>query len=516
MFAEASVHDIARQAYDVACMLHIADHERYRGRPKVNLTLTQIWDTALIPALPVGWRYVHLGDPRPFLPVADANFGRPAAKRDIENFEERARSLGEHNPGLRPAVRPAGTDGSVLLVTSDSGNGLNLIPTVAVARALAHRGHPPIVLMPSASRADAFSGIAQQVFAVPVNGPGYHPSMMQDVSGMAIAMIRECTRIAACERDPRMSVFLLGIRNRIHTYMRRVASYRGALENVFDNYNPAVVVSIGESVSLCAAASVLSKKRGTPDIGVSSVLRGDWPESTRLPASRHLVYGDQLVELMVKNGTAPQAIEVVGSPNFDAGLYRDAAADRALVEKLLPGATGRRLVVVATEARPGQFEEIDAIVRALLPIEGLFIAVKLHPSDREEVFLPLVQSLGQDAPVALIKQCDIQALFSVCELVVCQRSNVIVEAAVRGVPCIACNFTGDETIVIDFVAEGLCVGAESPGEFSRIAADALAGGKMWDEMQRRLATVSRFNGPNDGRSAERIADRVLSLREGAS
>jgi glycosyltransferase involved in cell wall biosynthesis len=127
-----------------------------------------------------------------------------------------------------------------------------------------------------------------------------------------------------------------------------------------------------------------------------------------------------------------------------------------------------------------------------------------------------VQSLGQDAPVALIKQCDIQALFSVCDLVVCQRSNVIVEAAVRGVPCIACNFTGDETIVIDFVAEGLCVGAESPEEFARIAADALAGGKMWDEMKRRLATVSRFNGPNDGRSAERIADRVLSLRETAS
>ncbi|MBF0553697.1 MAG: hypothetical protein HQK96_03985 [Nitrospirae bacterium] len=215
---------------------------------------------------------------------------------------------------------------------------------------------------------------------------------------------------------------------------------------------------------------------------------------------------------MLKDGIKNENIHVVGSEHFDRGFRRDIDSDKNYVYGLFPQAYGKKLVIVATESRARQMIEIEPSVMLLSKMEGVLTIIKLHPGDNPDEFEQLLVHLGHPKNVVIAQKVDVLALVHICDLLITRGSNLIIEAGVMGIPSLVYNFTG-APCPMDFVAEGLCFGSYSPEEFDKMVRLLLFDATSRTEALKKLSSISRFNGPNDGKSSERIARFVKKLKD---
>jgi UDP-N-acetylglucosamine 2-epimerase len=239
-------------------------------------------------------------------------------------------------------------------------------------------------------------------------------------------------------------------------------------------------------------------------------LISDHPESKFFPADHHLIYGEQGAELLVRAGVASETVHVVGSEISERGYGRCLEVDRLAIESLIPGICGRKLVVVGTENRPEQMEEIQAVLEELTPMQDLHVVLKLHPNDPEEPFHHLVRQLDHRANATVISRCDLHALLNVADLLICVRSNIIIEAAVMGTPTLVCDFNPG-TARLNMVDEGIAIGCWRREDVASMSRRCLFDEETISE-HRKLTRggLARFNGPNDGKSCSRIVDFLLA------
>jgi hypothetical protein len=131
--------------------------------------------------------------------------------------------------------------------------------------------------------------------------------------------------------------------------------------------------------------------------------------------------------------------------------------------------------------------------------------IKVHPADSVAAFQRLALDLDPRGEIAVLGGCDLGALLSQASLLICQRSNIVVDAALLGTPTMVCRFAG-ESGVIDFVAEGLALSCPAAAEIRTLVRryvfdlEARAAG-----LAAVAGSLHRFNGANDGGSARRIA-----------
>lgn len=262
-------------------------------------------------------------------------------------------------------------------------------------------------------------------------------------------------------------------------------------------------VCVNEGVAICATLAGFGPSIGLATLGVPTVLLMDHPTCQFFPSERHLAYGEQHVELMIKAGVTPETIEPVGAFHFDRAAGRDRAADWETSRGLLPQWDGRPLVVIATEARPRQMLEIEPTIRALADREDWHVVIKLHPGDSAEPFQALLDELGRPTHMTILGRCDVLALVNASDLLITMGSNLIIEAAVMGRLSLSFNYTGTPC-PIDFVAEGLCLGAATPGECLERIAALLTDTPLRRQAVAMLKRVGRYNYGNDGRSMNRI------------
>jgi UDP-N-acetylglucosamine 2-epimerase len=287
------------------------------------------------------------------------------------------------------------------------------------------------------------------------------------------------------------------------------------LNQIGTKVRPTCIFSIFEGHFLPLLAGRWGKKRGLPWISYISLLISDHPESKFFPADQHLVYGEQGAELLLQAGVSSETVHVVGAELFDRAYGRDPDADRRAMESFIPSIRGRKLVVVGSEDRPDQMEEIEAILEELTPMQDLHVVIKLHPDDPADPFYQMVKRLEHGANATVIPKCDLHALLHVADLLICVRSNIIVEAAVMGTPTLVCDFN-PELARINMVDEGIALGC-----WRREDVAAKTRQCLFDEatiaahsaLTRR--GLARFNGPNDGNSCGRVVDFLGQYRRSA-
>lgn len=400
---------------------------------------------------------------------------------------------------IRATVRLAGH--KVVIVTcNDSGTGINLRPLKAILPELDALKVPTLLLTEVALVAGDPDLVGRKVLTIDGDLPVF-PVKTAPPAWHAIAVARSLppSLVAAFDRSlsrawPKYVTRLKRVQ-RVLGFASRLCAIRA-------------VLSIPETLPVSVAAGLWARARSLPWLGHFGATIGRCPDHYFFPASEHLAYGGQLGDHIASTGKGRASIHVVGSPAFDAHMGRDRAVDRARVEADFPRLAGNRLMVVTSEAFPDPATELVPILQAVTQITGAHVIFKLHPDDDPAGMQKMTERAGVADRIDMVHRYPLGQLLGAADLLVSVMSTVIIEAAVVGTPTLVCDFSG-KSAVLDFVGEGLCLGCNDPAEIRRQAEAILFDPAVAERAREKIRDgIERFNGPNDGQSARRIARMV--------
>ena len=486
------LHEIARDAYYCVCLEELAASSQSNGNNTIALFQSPLWNPLLVGNLPASWVYVELMEQSQFLPslvigggLADRNFSSNA-------FE------------------PVGNN-NVLLLIDDSINGFNVKVAEQIIKALQAQNAEPIVVTSTQACFDTLSSICQNIHRVEPFVPKRFNDALRQMRNVFITVARSSNKDNKNVRKISWTFFRASVAAKVNSYLDLVCPVFEYLDALRNHVSVGAVIGVNEQQAICATGEAMFRDTTTPTFGVSSILRADTPQNYNWPAKSHLVYGSQLSDIMTMHGGVDERnIQVVGSPYFDRLLLTHLGQDRKTIrQQLHPEANGRKIVMVATENRPRQMLEIEPSMRALGAMESVYTVVKVHPADDINQFIDLYKALGSPENMAIKKGGDIGEYILSSDLLLSMRSNVIIEAAVLGVPAIVTNFT-NTWFPLDFAEEGLCPIARSVDDLPELVEKVLFDDDFKETADGHLANISSFNGPNDGLSAERVATAVIS------
>ena len=279
------------------------------------------------------------------------------------------------------------------------------------------------------------------------------------------------------------------------------------ISRIFRNYLLKSVLTIYEAIPLSIAVGLSAKRLGMTWLGFFPILLGDRPDTYYFPADKHLLYGGQLEDLMTDFGVNSESMTVTGTPTYDCfnKCDLDVMSNPALLS-IQANAVNKKIIVVLTEAFPDGLTEIGPILSILCKLESILVVLKLHPSDDRNYYLDYITKNSLDKKITLIERCKLSELFSITFLMIGVISNVIVSASISKVPTLICDFSG-KTSVLNFHAEGICPGCfEVSGlEEAIIKLTSMTQYELKEYFVKNYWKLERFNGPNDGKSAQRIS-----------
>lgn len=384
---------------------------------------------------------------------------------------------------------------AIVMAVQDSGTRVNLDPAKAIAREFRSRG--VFVTIVTEARLVAEEFMQEGYMAVLVGGGFWRswlrpapnpPHQLTESDGLAITLPKRVWR---------------------HVF-RRHTETQFMLKKIDARIRVAAVLSINETLPVSVSSGLWARARGRPWIGHFPILLGKRADCYYFPADQHLAYGEQLRDHMMGAGVAANTIEVVGSFTYDKHRTRDRKADRLAVEKSFPRTRNVKLVTVATENLPDCDIEMIPVLSAVCAMPGVHVVLKLHPEDSLDYFERLAERLRVRDRIDIVKKYPLGELLGASDLLICIMSNIVIEAGVTGTPTLMCDFSG-KARVLDFAAEGLCMPCKSASELPEILGKLLSDESyMQMALQRMHAGLRRFNGPNDGRSTQRIVDYVVA------
>ena len=391
------------------------------------------------------------------------------------------------------------TEPLILVTVTDSGSRVNLEPTLSILEEFRRRGVATLVFTGSRIVADEVSG----------RGLG-RLVMADDYHWIGLIGGRPPAVILPAQLGPDLLVLINGILNQYWSYLsRRAWLHAGILNQIGAAYAVKAVLSVNETLPSAVAAGLWARRSNVPWIGHFPILLGCRPDCYFFPADEHLAYGEQLRDHMISAGVEARSMTVVGSQTYDRHRGRNRGAARAVVEQKFARARNKKLVLVATEAFPDPEIEFEPIMAALISIPQVHVILKLHPDDSVERFEALAIKYGVSEEIDIVKAYALSELLAAADLLLCVVSNIVIEAAIVGTPTLVCDFIG-RAKVLSFVEEGLCLGCTEPALVRETVTRLLFDPKIARRAQELMATgLHRFNGPNDGRSSERIVDIVL-------
>lgn len=411
----------------------------------------------------------------------------------------------ELDPALERVLAGIGAENIVLMTLSDSGTRVNLDPALVIREELEGLGVPVLILTDSpfvveACRARSIADMLFVIDAAEELARGRAPVLPRDKHADVLA--------TAVQRglDALLQIYW-------PYHMRRARHVEKLLARIEEVKNVRTIFSINDYLPVAVLVGRWGQRRNLPWIGHFPILVGARPDGYFFPAPEHLAYGTQLRDHLVSAGTDPEKITVVGAHTYDQHYGRDRAADRRAVERDFPEVRGKKLVTIGTEAFPDPETELGPVLDAVAPMKGVRAILKVHPSDDEAFFRTFVEMHGGSKRVEVVKTYPLGQLLGASDLLIVVISNIAIEAAVIGTPTLMCDFSG-KADVINFVREGLCTGCNDPRDVER-----LVHGLLFDEAcakdarEKMKRGLERFNGPNDGKSCDRIA-RYVARRAG--
>lgn len=389
----------------------------------------------------------------------------------------------------------------MVVVLEDCGTGLNLNPTLPVLDELSAQGIVPVVLTSTPRTVEVMEERGQACALLYQRAPD-GKDLARRTRGLFCHL---AGRVRSGSREDWLLGFLIA--PRFWSALGYLLAIRASMSAYLRQAGAKTILGINEAIPSCMVASALARETGAEIFFYLSVLIFDHPESKLFPHGRHLVYGDQARDLLIGAGTPPELVESVGSTLYDTTIRGNRSFDRERVQDLLPDWQGQPIVVIGTEHRAQQMQDIEAVLGQIGGRQEIYVVIKVHPADSLEQFEALCLKMGL-GNVKIVGRCDLEALLAVASLLICQRSNIIITALLLGTPTLVCDFNGSDAIV-DFEREGIAIKCASSDEIwretSRLVFDQAYREKAIAELTEKM---QRFNGPNDGNSAMRVVSRL--------
>lgn len=406
-----------------------------------------------------------------------------------------------------PATRPA-----ILIAVDDGPSAVNGRPAVKIAAAIHERDEvDAIVITTSSNIIGELDRLGIRHISEMVSQPLSPIKLLADYRHLRKALFSTETQVPRSQGYPLFRRILQGLMPQLILSARRLSA---ALQRIHAETNIIALLAVNEGFPVCISAINWAKSNSIPSIGYWPALLGKRPDCRYFPADRHLVYGDQIKDVIGRSNVTAEQVRSVGSITFDDALGRSKFRDLQFVRHhvLKHWYQGDQLVVIATEALPRPLEEIGPVVRALAEFENVHIAIKVHPADSLEFYERFATSTGLEHRIEVLGTCPLNAVLNAADLLICVLSNIIISAAQLGTPTLVCDFSEKRT-PLDFVKEGLCLGCFEQDRLTDMLRTLLS-----DSEERRAAIrlmkdgILRFNAYNDGQSHQRVIEEILNFR----
>jgi hypothetical protein len=247
----------------------------------------------------------------------------------------------------------------------------------------------------------------------------------------------------------------------------------------------------------------LARRRRIPSVSVQDGLAGDVPFWWWLAADRLAATSEQLTQMLVRHGVAPERCTVTGQPRYDLVARSDPEDQRAARATLGLNLTTFS-VLFAVQPIHGP-DYVQSVISALLAVPGVHVLLRPHPSDARDLCERLARHYGAER-VTLHRAGDSLRLLRACDMLVTENSTVVLEAALLGKPVITAHFGGSLFGPAPFGAAGIATAVYGLDDLTREVQRLVSSVHVPTSAPRSGHTaLDALLGPVDGRAGDRVA-----------
>ncbi len=292
------------------------------------------------------------------------------------------------------------------------------------------------------------------------------------------------------------------LRSRVAMVQRRVGlqmAFIDAAVRMLDAVQPRLVVVGNDRWWVGQSVVQLARLRGIATLCLQDGVGADAATWRWCSADRVLANGDQLRDLLARNGVGIDRVIVTGQPRYDTlpGLAAPDAARRMRTRLGLPH--DRQLVLF-----PSQYDQdpafVEGVVEASLRVPSVHLMLRPHPSEPAAFHESLVK--GRRDRITLCRQEPIEWLVTACDALVAKSSTTTLEAATLGKPVIVVHDRGTPMFAhLEAIRPILLNTAEELPPVLRRLRD----GSLPVDLVAGRSAFEYYCGPFDGESSARVA-----------
>jgi UDP-N-acetylglucosamine 2-epimerase len=285
---------------------------------------------------------------------------------------------------------------------------------------------------------------------------------------------------------------------------------------------PDVLVLYAESSGLGRAAVLAARDQGIPSLAIQhGIMYPQYYSHEHAPdelakdpvpiPTETAVFGEMARELLMKRGSyAEDRLVVTGSPKFDALVKAAAGYDPKATRARAEIPEKSPFVVLASRwsAVGPVFAEL---VRAVENLDDVHLLVKPHQAESPGAYEKVVARLAPERTRILKASANLVELLFASDGLITVDSLASSEALVLGRPVLVVNLPSNlGSLVERGVALGVPRGESIEDGLRELLFDAERRRRL---EERRLRYIQDFAFGADGRSTERIVERILFMAE---
>lgn len=307
-----------------------------------------------------------------------------------------------------------------------------------------------------------------------------------------------------CSRVLLNTLFQLGIQ----------ATYRIIfLEKLISVISPDIICLMPDGGLLQQLASALAKKYNIPTLACSAAIDTGNARSyiRHLHANKVAAMGEISKEIYLESGLEPARIIVTGIAHFDQLFNRNTELDSQVLMScgIDPG---KKYIIFTTDNIDYNETEtmLIGVINATMKIGDIQLVVKVHPGEDIEKYQILADKY-HDSRINIVKDIDLYALISNCELLITKYSTTALEAMMIDKQVITINLSGEPTPV-PYAEEGAALGVYQYEEIEPAILKSLYDEETQASFKEgRNNFVRRWAGETDGGATQRIVNLMNEM-----
>lgn len=289
----------------------------------------------------------------------------------------------------------------------------------------------------------------------------------------------------------------------------------GIVDEIISEEDPGLLICVDETGLLGKSIAAQGKRRLIPTLNVQHGVRSDSPWIEDQLFDRFAVFGPATREVFSTRGNHPDMFVCTGVPRYDDLFRRRGLKSRLKVAAELGLDPNRPIVVFASQRSWGHMtptvksQTLMALVLAWQETDSQLV-VKLRSGQDDYLPAEILEVPGWESALVTTNY-DLYDLLHASDLVVTAWSTVGMEAVALGKPLLIINLTGQPDH-IPYVTQRIAMGVYQPEDVKPALKQLLTSEVPIPEYaENRKKFIRQHLTRDDGRSAERLADLMLSM-----